>query len=386
MWKCLREVAASAVVVTALAACGGDAASGGGGSEGPIRVAYLSILQGPNAIEGSDRAMNLAVEEVNAAGGISGHKIELKTYNTDITPAGAVTATNLALKDNPHVIIGYGVSAGLKASIPAINQAGIPVLHSTLASITGPKSLNSQLTFRISPTTEMYAQASTQYLFDNLGVKRMLMLHTSDAAPTEGADSIAKLAAGRSVQLAKRSVPPTVTDLTEAVLAARDTDAAWVWGYSQTDGLFLKQMKQNGVDKPVMTFSANAAARTGLIPAEQLTEKVSYVSACAADTLQTAKATQYRDAFAKKYGPGLVEPFGPVFYDAVYILKAAVEKAGSNKPKDIATALETLEYQGICGDFKADSNHNMIHNVPVVNFPGGKAVVAKNYTGLTSSF
>lgn len=380
-------LACGVAAVLPLAACGNSGgATGNGGSQEPIRIAYMDILQGPNASENGDRALRLAIDEINAAGGIAGHKVEFKAYNTDITPSAAVTATNLALKDNPTILIGYGVSAGLKASIPAINQAGIPVLHRTLASLTSPESLKSKLTFRIGPTTDMYAKAGDGHLTGTHNAKKIMVLHTSDAAPTEGAAAIKKDVEAAGVQVIERSVPPTVTDLTEAVLAAKDVDAVWEWGYATTDALFVKQMQQNGINKPVNTFSVNVAARSGLIPANLLTDKVSYVSACGADTIDNEPAKKFRDAFAKKHGPGATESFQPTYYDAVYLLKAAVEKAGSIKPDAIAKALESLEFQGVCGTFKADEHHNMIHNVPVVRFPDGKPALAKNYTDLSSSF
>jgi branched-chain amino acid transport system substrate-binding protein len=377
-------LAAAVTVVLPLSACarGGD----GGGSDGPIRIAYMDILQGPNAIKDGDRALKMAIDEVNAAGGIDGRKVEYKSYNTDITPAGATTATNLALKDNPTIIIGYGVSAGLKASIPAINQAGIPVLHRTLAALTSPKSLGSDLTFRMGPTTEMYAKAGDGHLITSLGAKKLLIVHTSDAAPTEGAAAIKKDAAAAGVEVVERAVPPTVTDLTEAVLAARGVDAVWEWGYATTDGLFLKQLKQNGVDVPVNTFSAGSAASSGLIPADLLTKNVSYVAACGVDTLQTPTAEEFRAKYAKSFPGQPIEPFNPTFYDAVHLLKAAVEKAGTTEPKALAKALADVTYDGICGTYKADANHNMIHNVPVVNFPDGKAALVNNYTDVPSSF
>lgn len=378
-------LAGALAAVLPLAACGRGGGEGGGSDE-PIRIAFMDILQGPNATEDGDRLLKLAVDEINAAGGIDGRKVEYKSYNTDITPTGAVTATNLALKDDPTIIIGYGVSAGLKASIPAINEAGVPVLHRTLASLTSPKSLGSDLTFRLGPTTEMYAKAGDGHLITSLGAKKLMILHTSDAAPTEGAAAIKKDAAAAGVEVIERAVPPTVTDLTEAVLAARDVDAVWEWGYATTDALFVKQLKQNGVDVPVNTFSVGTAASSGLIPADLLTENVSYVASCGVDTLDTPVAAAFRDKYVKQFGDKAIEPFQPNNYDAVYLLKAAVDKAGSTEPEAIAQALEGISYEGICGPYKADEHHNMIHNVPVVNYPSGKAALVKNFTDVASSF
>src|ERR1700737_4243344 len=119
MNKPIGLAAMAAVVALSLAACGSSSKSSsqGGTSPGnssttakptgtPIRIAYMGIFHGQFATPGADNGFKLAVNEVNASGGIMGRQVEYKEFDTDITPQGASTATSLAVEYKPVVVIG----------------------------------------------------------------------------------------------------------------------------------------------------------------------------------------------------------------------------------------------------------------------------------------
>jgi branched-chain amino acid transport system substrate-binding protein len=346
----------------------------------------MGILTGPNAVPGNTNAFELAISEINAAGGINGRKIEFKKFDTNITPEATARATSLALQYKPSVFIGFSVSAGLKASINSINAAGIPVIHGTLAKLTSPASLGSKLTFRMGPTTSQYASAADSYLFGQLGVKKLTVIHTEDSAPTEGAKAIATDAGAKGVSVVERGVAPTATDLTEPVLAAKGSDAIWTWGYATTDALTVKQAAQNKVDVPIMTFSVGNAARVGLIPPSLLTDKITSVSSCAPYAVKSDGAVKFMAAYQAKYGTQITDALEPRWYDAVYLFKNAVLKAGSANPAKVAEALKSASFDGVCGPEKADANNNLLHNVPIVKWTGTKPTLVVNQQDVTSAF
>jgi len=366
--------------------CASSTSSSDTGGSGALRVALMGISSGPNYVKGRDNPFKLAVDEINAAGGISGRKIEYKEFDTDITPQGAVNATNLAIQYKPNVIIGYSVSAGLKASIGALNAYGAPVIHSTLASLTSPDSLGSKLTFRLEPTTAQFTAAADQYLFQDKGVKSMMVINTQDSAPTEGAKQIQDDAAKNGVSTTHRAVSPTVTDLTEPIVAAKGKDAIWAWGYATTDALAVKTAASNGFTGDIMTFSAGTAAGNGLIPSSLLTDKVTSVGQCAPYALDTPEAKKYVAAYTAKYGVPPNDSVVSQQYDALYMFKAAVEKAGSTEAKKVADALAQADYAGACGQEKTDANHNMLHSVPILKFTGGKPTLVKMQSNLDSPY
>jgi branched-chain amino acid transport system substrate-binding protein len=381
-----RAVALPAALLLAIAAC----APGGGASadegDGPIRIAYMGILSGPNATKGSTHAFELAVKEINAAGGIDGRQVEFEAFDTDITPEGAARATSLALRYKPAAIVGFGVSSGLKASMASIKGANIPVIHNTLGSLTSAKNLGSDLAFRLSPTTTQYAEAANDYLISERGAKSILMIHTEDAAPTEGAEKVVEDAKSKGVTVTVRAVPPAVTDLTEPILAASKADAIWEWGYAPTDALTVKQAAQNNVKVPIMTFTVGTAMLNGLIPTSLASDDILNVGNCGALVLDTPVAKEFVANYQKEYGVAPHDGLEPRNYEAAYLLKDAIEKAGSTEGPKIAEALRTVERDGICGKLQADDKGNLYRSVMVIKWGGGKPALAKVEENLASDF
>jgi branched-chain amino acid transport system substrate-binding protein len=368
---------------------GSTGSTGSTSSSGnPIKVAFLSIISGPYSVPGGDNGFKLAVEQINSSGGIMGRQIQYKEYNTDITPQGASTATALALQDHPDLVVGYGVSAGLAASASALNAAGVLVIHNTLDKITSPSALGSNLYFRLQPTVDQFGSGADTFLFQQ-NVKKMYVLHTSDAAPSDGAAVIQADAKKNSVPTQTASVSPTVTDLTANVLAAKSfgAQAIWEWGYPTTDGLLIKQAAANGYNGSIMTFSAGAAAKAGLIPTSLLTNKVFSVTAsCAPEVLNTAAAQAYATAYKAKYGSTPTTAVSNEDYDALFLYKAAVTVAGTFDAKSVAKALESVDHQGVCGEEKADANHNLEHSLTILSFPNGQETLAKLVTSIQSPY
>jgi len=137
-----------------------------------------------------------------------------------------------------------------------------------------------------------------------------------------------------------------------------------------------------------MTFSAGGAARQGLIPTSLLTDKVTAVNPCASYVIDTPEAKKFVAAYKAKFGQDVTDSVSTQLYDAVYLLKDAMLAAGSSDPKAIAAKLKTVDHKGVCGEEKADANHNLIHSVQILKFTGanGAPVLVKNVTNLTSPF
>jgi branched-chain amino acid transport system substrate-binding protein len=384
----VRLVTAGITVAVLLSACGGSSGPPVSNTVGPIRIALMGIFSGANYNPAATNAFKLAVDEINSAGGVRGRQIEYKEFDTGITPQGATTATSLALQYQPTVFLGYSISAGLKASIELINGSGVPVIHSTLASLTSPKSLGTDLTFRLYATTAQFAAAADGYLFDTLNVKRMMILNTEDSAPTEGAQYISVDSIKAGVTTQHRAVSPTVADLNEPVLAAKgmNAQAIWSWGYATTDALVAKTAAANGYSGYIMTFSVGSAARNNLIPSSLLTDKLMSVNPCAPYVLDTPEAKKMVAAYKTKFGTDLNEAVSSNYYDMVYVLKDAIEQAGSSEPKAVAAKLSKIDHKGVCGEEKADASHNLIHSVQIVKFTGGTPSLVKNVTNLASPF
>jgi len=389
MMKRLVYGAVSAALLLGVTACGSGGGSddkGSGSSKEPYKIGYMAILSGPNQTKGSEHAFELAVKQINDAGGVDGHKLEYKTFDTDITPEAAVSATNLAIRYGANALVGYPVSSGLKASIPAIKAAGIPVIHTTLGKLTSSKNLGYDLAFRLSPTAAQYAKAGDDYLVNEKHAKSTLIIHTQDSTPTEGAEEIQKDFKSKNLTSKVRSVSPTATDLTEPVLAARGSDSIWSWGYVTTDALAVKQAAQNGVKVPIMTFSVGTAIQNKLISSNLATDNVLQVSNCSAVTNPSTEAKKFVSDYKAAYGVDPTDALEARAYDGVGLLKAAIEKAGSIDNKKVGEALGEVKIEGVCGTLQADDNHNLYKNVPIIDYANAKPNLAKLEMDVTSSY
>jgi ABC-type branched-subunit amino acid transport system substrate-binding protein len=102
--------------------------------------------------------------------------------------------------------------------------------------------------------------------------------------------------------------------------------------------------------------------------------------------LQTPVATKYASAYKAAYGSPVTTAIANENYDAVYIYKQAVETAKSTSATAVGTALSSIDYQGVCGEEKADANHNLEHSITIINFPGATETLAKMETNIDSPY
>jgi ABC-type branched-subunit amino acid transport system substrate-binding protein len=301
----------------------------------------------------------------------------------DLMTLGAYVGFWFVVKEHGSQMLVYPVT------LVALFAAGVVVISNTLDQIVSDKSLGSDLYFRMSLTTSQFATAADDYLFQKEGVKKLMVINTDDAAPTDGASYILADAKSRGISTQHQAVAVTATDLTEQVLAAKSSGAGaiWEWGYPTTDGLLIKTAAANGYNGDIMTFSAESAAASGLIPKSLLTNHVLSVPVnCAPEVLNTSGAQAYDSAYAAKYGKPPTSAIANEDYDAVELYKLAVEKAGTTTSKAVGSAMGTVSYNGACGLDQSDSFHNFEHSISLLNFPGGTEALADEVTNVPAQW
>src|ERR1700756_1832157 len=129
----------------------------------PIRVGYLPALTGPSSSTGIgiNRGIQLAVQEINAAGGIKGRKIELITRDTQSEPTKAVNgAAELAHGEKVSVVFGPVNSGESLAVVPLLARSKVPQIHPCwVDTLTDPKKY--PMCFRNAPTNQQIGGAAT---------------------------------------------------------------------------------------------------------------------------------------------------------------------------------------------------------------------------------
>jgi branched-chain amino acid transport system substrate-binding protein len=144
----------------------------------PILVGYLPALTGPSSSTGIgiNRGVQLAVQEINAAGGIDGRQIELIVRDTQSDPTKAVNgAAELSRAQKVSAVVGPVNSGESLAVVPLLARVNTPQVHPCwVDSLTDPKKY--PMCFRNAPTNQQIGGAANRYVVDVLKRKKVAVI------------------------------------------------------------------------------------------------------------------------------------------------------------------------------------------------------------------
>ncbi|MCW2547171.1 MAG: branched-chain amino acid transporter substrate-binding protein [Mycobacterium sp.] len=382
-------VLATAAVLTACGSSSGGSSTGGSGTGGtasasgkfskPLKIGILFEVPGESSVAVADYANvgELAVKNLNAAGGVGGQQVETKRMPVSALDPQKAASDFLAMVDwKPDVIIGFPGST-IDAVIPQITRAGIPVLTPVedQTTLKGSNS-GSDYLWILPPVVTSVPQRAAQYIVQDAKASKIAEINTNESY---GLNSSAAFNAqvktlGSKVD-SQQKISPTATDLTSQVLGINGADWIAAWIYPNEFGVLDKQLKQNGKTAKIMgSGSAELAFGFGLLKVGATAGDYYATLGCnpenpAAGSALATVVSDYKAAY-----PKAAVPFSQAIsaYDGVFIAAKAAEAAGSTDPKAINDQLDKVTYTGACGDYKADGAHVMGHSLQIVHF--GKTV------------
>jgi ABC-type branched-subunit amino acid transport system substrate-binding protein len=260
--KKLGALAATVALVPVLAACGGSGSSGGsgGGSGGePLKVALIPPSSGALAMFGEEttRAWQLAADEVNAKGGIDGHKVELVVLETNGTPAQTVRAARKAVtQDGVAFVSGIATSPENIALAPQLASLGVVNVVSMSKDDTLTGSACSPNMYRTTVSSGMDVKATASVLGD-LPAKKWAILMTDSLTGRNAAKAFEKEAekAGKEVVSVQYN-PIGTTDYGSYISKMKQSGADGLYTYeSAADGVaFVNQADQFSLFDQIETF------------------------------------------------------------------------------------------------------------------------------------
>ncbi|MEI2734004.1 MAG: ABC transporter substrate-binding protein [Rhodoblastus sp.] len=346
-----------------------------------IKIGMVLPVTGPAADSGKYAltGAKLAMERVNKAGGVLGKQVELVTEDDQTTNPGAVLAfSKLAAQPDIVAFLGSIRSTQNHAMAPDILKTGKPVCFGgtdpTLTKLGNP------WLFRFRPNDTYSGRVIGAYGVETLGKKKWAVVHSTDAFGTNGAkaltESLAKI--GGSVAI-DQGYPNQSQDFTPVVLAIKQSGADVIGSYFTFDNdlaIFARQLRQLGVTIPwVGSPSITVAGAVKLAgPALHGTYGVADY---AEDSCPEAKE------FAKLYkaasGGVIADNYGSWTYDAIGVLCAAINKAGTADPGKVREAiLATKGYKGAEGEYNFDQYGDGLHGYNIVRNEKGTIVFDKH--------
>jgi len=345
-----------------------------------IKIGMTVPMTGPAANTGQfqTQGAKLAIEQINAAGGVLGRQFELVMEDDQTTNPGMVLAfSRLVNRGDLAVIVSSQRSTQVNAISDDIKKAGLPVFiggsDPTLTHMGDP------WIFRTRPNDTYSSKVMADFGVHDLKKTKWAVVHSVDAFGSNGARLLIE-------QLKELGITPVLeqgyndgqADLTPVVLAIRQSGADIIGSYTTFENdtaLLARQLKQFGVTAPWLGSMsvASTTARNLAGPALYGVYAVPDYDASA-----SPMAKKFYDEFGKAYG-GKADDNSAWAYDAVTLAAYAMKQAGSTDPVKVRDALHAVKgFEGAEGTYNFDENGDGLRSYNVVRNDNGELVFIRH--------
>jgi len=326
-----------------IAACALAASGASAFAQDVIKIANIVELSGGGATAGTNfkNGVELAVREINANGGILGKKIQTTTADTQSNPGVAKGLTQKAIDDNVFAIFGPVFSGSIMVSMAESRRAEVPnFTGGEAASITEQ---GNPYVFRTSFTQATAMPKVARYMSDQAKLKSIAVIYVNNDFGKGGMDAIRKALANSPTKiLSEISTEPGQVDFSAAVLRAKQSNADAVFAYSNEEesARLLRELRKQGWTKPIIGETTLTGQKVIELAGEAANGAIAHVGLTVDAPVPAIRA--FKAKFEKEY-KYISDHNGMKGYSGVYVLKAAIEKAGKLDRKAVAEAMKGLK-------------------------------------------
>lgn len=378
-------VAIMLILVLVLSGCGtqstGSSSSGNqqtSSSGDTIKIGVPLPLTGSEATYGKDmlNAMQLAVDEINAKGGVNGKKLSLVSEDDGADPQMATAAANKLVSSGIVAVVGAYTSGSVMPTLSIYNEKGLPFVIPS-ANSTKIAAQNPGNAFQINGTAIHQTEKAIE-LFKKVNAQNVAIIDQGDAYSADLATNTQKAweAAGNKV-VSHETTNKGEQDFSSVVtkIKSKNADLVFWTAYYADGGLLIKQLRTAGYKGTIVVGDGSCDPQL-INVAGAASDGVYVLSPPIADFLPAAQ--KFVTDFKAKYNanPG---PYAPLAYDGIKVLADAMTRAGGTDGKAVIKALQdTKDFSGLAGkiNFKADKTLKE-SNFVVLQVKGGKFALAQ---------
>jgi branched-chain amino acid transport system substrate-binding protein len=349
----------SIIKMTILVLCFIFAAVGLSRAAEPIKIGGLFAITGPPSFLGEPErnTAEMVVDEINKGGGIKGRMLKLTIYDTQGDATKAVQAANRLIKDDKiSAIIGPSTTGETMAIIPVVEKEGIPLVSCAAGSkISDPVK---KWVFKTAQNDSLAVAKIYEHL-KKLKINKVALITVSDSFGSLGREQLKLQAVNFGITVvADETFGPKDTDMTVQLTKIRggNAQALICWGTNPGPAIVARNVKQLGLKIPLY-MSHGVSSKKFIDLAGDAAEGIILPSGrvIVADELpgsdpQKKSLLLYINDYKRHY-KAEGGHFGGHAWDAVMLLKGAIERGGDS-PEAIQKELEnTKNFHGIGGTF-----------------------------------
>ena len=301
-----------------------------------IKIANIVEMSGPGTTAGTlfKNGVELAIKEINAAGGILRKKITYTSEDTQTNPGVAKGLTQKAVDNDVFAIFGPVYSGSIMVSMAESKRGEVPnFTGGEAASITQQ---GNPYVFRTAFGQSISFPKLARYI--NTKSKSLAVIYVNNDFGKGGRDTIAKLLEGTTTKIvADISTDAGQVDFSAAVLKAKQTnaDAVFIYVNEEESARLLRELRKQGWNKPMIGETTLTGQKVIELAGEAANGAVAHVGLTVEAPPLKAFGARYKAEYKAESDHNGVKG-----YTGVYILKAAIEKAGKLDRKAVAQALK----------------------------------------------
>ncbi|NBO13919.1 MAG: amino acid ABC transporter substrate-binding protein [Betaproteobacteria bacterium] len=343
-----------------------------------IKIANIVELSGPGTTSGSmfKDGVEMAIKEINAAGGIKGRKIEYTTEDTQTNPGVAKGLTQKAVDNGAFAVFGPVYSGSIMVSQKESQRGQIPNFTGGEAATVTQQ--GNPYVFRTAFGQDVSFPKVARYI--NAKSKNIVIIYVNNDFGKSGLNTIKKLLDGSPTKIAAEvSTDQGQVDFSAAVLKAKQSGADAMFAYvnEEESARLLRELRKQGWDKPIIGETTLAGAKVIELAGTAAEGIISHVGL----TVEAAPLQEFGRKYKAAFNT-VSDHNGIKGYTGVYVLKAAIEKAGNFDPKAAAAAIRNScfsakQHPGILMDVCFDDKGDLDRESYMVTVKNGKAVVAE---------
>ncbi|GHU63980.1 amino acid ABC transporter substrate-binding protein [Clostridia bacterium] len=332
-------------------------------------------------IPGSE-GFELALEEINAAGGIDGKQIEYVYYNGESElDLNSSLIAKLIDVDGAKVVVGLGDPNSAIASGTVAQGKGVPTL-ATSSTLPYTQDRVGDTAFLVPFGDNVQAYAAAEYAYSDLGLTSVYVVTDSTDEYTLSLSKFFQerfTAIGGTVLGENTYDDNGYTDFSPSIqkIKALDTppEALFFASFTDQGPTILKQFRDAGLDQPV--FSGDGLDSVAIAEIAGEAANNTYFTTHVDYTESNAKVANFLAAYTAKYGEEPLNAFAALGYDAAYLIKYAIEKNGNGdySAEGIKNALgKVTDFEGITGTISYANGHVPNKTVYICEFKDGTKV------------
>lgn len=371
--KAKRIVSISLALVVAfslftLAGCGKK-------DSGTIRIGAVGPLTGDSSNGGTDelQGKKMAVEDVNAAGGINGKKVELFSEDDASSASQSATAVTKLINQNKVVaLVGAHNSACTLADLEVLNKYGVPMITPGSSAATVLSS-GCKWISRSFPGDSLQCAALINYIQKTNPVKKIGVIYVNDDYGKGGLSAITSAASAKGIEVVSESFAGEDKDMTSQLCKLRDKniDCLFIWCQYTPGALIMKQARGLGWKIQFYSGTGTIHADTFALSDNAYIGTINSVPFTSNSTVPEVK--EWVKRYQAKFNE-LPSQNAARAYDATMILLNAIKTAGSTEAQAIQNAIRSTTYfKGMQGNISIDpATGEYIGDVMVVQAVEGK--------------